>query len=182
MLFPNSLLLADVFERFRIPLSAGSINWLTPVWILCVGFAAGLLLCSLVRGALRLLTLIPGLSSLADKRESRFGLIAIVALVLFAGLLAWVGFGRGAAPAGERIVRAVAIGWLLCRSPAAGDHTCDGASPIGLAETDIAIHEGAVAAPILALVMTPWRCWGCLWSAILRLTWTAWCGQFQLRR
>ncbi len=158
MLFPNSLLLADVFERFRIPLSAGNINWLTPVWILCVGFAAGLLLCSLVWGALRLLTLIPGLTSLADKRESRFGLIAIVALVLFAGLLAWIGFGGATgAPAGlnDLFAQPWQLAGYLAVALLLATVLVTLLRPSALAETDIAIREGVLwPLTITALVMS----------------------------
>src|SRR5262245_58244031 len=93
MSFPNCLLLADVFDRFRIQLSDGIINWLTPVWILCVGAAAGVILCSLLWGGLRGLSMIPGVAALAEKRESRYALIAVVTLALFAALLLWLNPG-----------------------------------------------------------------------------------------
>src|SRR5262245_9922862 len=95
----NAPLLADVFDRFRIQLSDGIVNWLTPVWILCVGAAAGLLLCSLFWGILRLIALIPGVAALADKRESRYGLIALLTVALFAALLVG-GNAAGGAVAG----------------------------------------------------------------------------------
>ena len=39
MQFP--ILFADLFDRLRLQLPDPIVNWLTPVWILCVGAAAG---------------------------------------------------------------------------------------------------------------------------------------------
>jgi len=81
----SALLLADIFDRWRLQLPDPIVNWLTPVWILCVGAAAGLLLTAVLWGVLRLLSAIPGIGTLAD--EPTTSRVAIVVLsIVFLGL------------------------------------------------------------------------------------------------
>jgi ABC-type transport system involved in multi-copper enzyme maturation permease subunit len=87
MSFPNALPLAAIFDILRIQLPDGIINWLTPVWILCVGATVGLFFCAALWAVLWLISRIPGLDALTAKRESRWGLIVLVALALLVGSL-----------------------------------------------------------------------------------------------
>jgi ABC-type transport system involved in multi-copper enzyme maturation permease subunit len=93
------VLVADIFDRFRIQLSDETVNWLTPVWILCVGAAAGLILCAVLWGVLYALSRVPGLGNLSDSPGPRRVAVGVLTALLFAGsLVAFPGL-RGAAPA-----------------------------------------------------------------------------------
>src|SRR3954447_5935395 len=92
------IIFADWFDRLRLQLPDPIVNWLTPVWIMCVGAAAGLILCAALWGAMWLLSRMPGIGTLADQSTSRrigVGVVTVILFLLFAGL-----YLRGAAPAG----------------------------------------------------------------------------------
>src|SRR3954464_9726518 len=80
----SPILLADLFDRFRLQLPDPIVNWLTPVWILCVGASLGLLLTAAIWGIFWLLSRIPGVGTLADNPARRSIAIAIATVVLFA--------------------------------------------------------------------------------------------------
>src|SRR5262245_63864381 len=80
---PANLLLADFFDRFRLQLPDGIVNWLTPVWILCVGAAAGLLLSAIIWIVLKLLSLVPGIVTLAESPQHRRIAIGVLTLIFF---------------------------------------------------------------------------------------------------
>lgn len=93
------VLLADIFDRFRIQLSDGIVNWLTPVWILCLGATAGLILCALIWGVLWALSRIPGLGTLSESPTPRRAAVGVLTILLFVAALASFPELRGAAPA-----------------------------------------------------------------------------------
>lgn len=99
MSLPNFLLVADIFDRFRLQLPEGLTNWLTPVWILCLGVAAGLVLSAAIWGVLKLISLIPGVSTLGERREARYAAIAVLTVAYFAGTLYFVPSLLSPAPA-----------------------------------------------------------------------------------
>jgi ABC-type transport system involved in multi-copper enzyme maturation permease subunit len=80
----SPLLLADLFDRFRLQLPDPIVNWLTPVWILCVGAALGLILSAALWGIFWLLSRIPGVGTLADNPTRRWAAIGVVTIALFA--------------------------------------------------------------------------------------------------
>ena len=83
---PSFLLLADLFDRLRLQLPDPIVNWLTPVWILCVGAAAGLILTALLWGILWLISRIPGVASLSDRPANRRVAIGILTDLHLLGL------------------------------------------------------------------------------------------------
>jgi ABC-type transport system involved in multi-copper enzyme maturation permease subunit len=93
------VLVADVFDRFRIQLSDEMVNWLTPVWILCLGAAAGLILCGLVWCVLFGLSRIPLLGNLSESTIARRVAVGILTGLLFVGALATFPGLRRVAPA-----------------------------------------------------------------------------------
>src|SRR5262245_39398414 len=95
----SPVLLADIFDRFRIQLSDEMVNWLTPVWILCVGAAAGLILCGLVWCVLFGLSRIPFIGNLAESTVGRRVAVGVLTALLFVGALALFPGLRGAAQA-----------------------------------------------------------------------------------
>ena len=84
------VLVADFFSRFRIQLPDGIVNWLTPVWILCVGATAGLILCAALWGILWALARIPGLGTLAESVTVRRVAIGVLTVILFVAALVWI--------------------------------------------------------------------------------------------
>src|SRR5262245_54804451 len=113
------VLFADWFDRLRLQLPDPIVNWLTPVWILCVGAAAGLILTGLLWGFFWLLSYVPSLGTLAERPAQRRGAIAILTAVLFlalAGLylrFAPVGQVAGPAPGNAPLDRVWAFGGCL---------------------------------------------------------------------
>jgi ABC-type transport system involved in multi-copper enzyme maturation permease subunit len=152
MSFCSVVLLADVFDRFRLQLPEGIVNWLTPVWILCLGAAAGLVLCAALWGLLRLVSLIPGVAGVTEKREGRYAVIAVLTIALFAASVFLFGSPAGLGQMLQRpwdlagyfvtsLLLAAAIATLISRN--------------ALAETGIAIREGVLwPLTITAVVMT----------------------------
>jgi ABC-type transport system involved in multi-copper enzyme maturation permease subunit len=92
-------LLADLFDRFRLQLPDAIVNWLTPVWILCVGATAGLVLTAALWGVLWLLSRIPGVGTLGQQPQQRRMAIGVLTVVLFAAF-AGLYLSVAAAPAG----------------------------------------------------------------------------------
>ena len=85
MRFPQApLLLADFFDRWRLQLNDGIVNWLTPVWILCVGAAAGLILCAALWALFRILSLIPGVGTLDESPKGRWLAIGVLTFLFLA--------------------------------------------------------------------------------------------------
>src|SRR6476646_3726787 len=80
------VIFADWFDRLRLQLPDPIVNWLTPVWILCVGVTAGLVLTALLWGLFWLISRIPGVSSLGDHPTSRRVAIAVLTVLFFAAL------------------------------------------------------------------------------------------------
>jgi hypothetical protein len=78
------VLLADLFDRLRLQLPDGIVNWLTPVWILCVGATAGLVLTAGLWGVLWLLARIPHLDVLSRPGKARRIATAVLTLLFFA--------------------------------------------------------------------------------------------------
>jgi ABC-type transport system involved in multi-copper enzyme maturation permease subunit len=93
------VLVADIFDRFRIQLSDEMVNWLTPVWILCLGAAAGLVLCGLIWCVLFGLSRIPLLGNLSESTIGRRVAVGVLTTLLFVGALALFPGLRRVAPA-----------------------------------------------------------------------------------
>src|SRR5262245_66103994 len=89
-------LLADLsgaLDGIQIQLPEGIVNWLTPVWILSLGFLAGLLSCLVLWGIANVLSRVPGLGSLDENPVAWRIAVAVIAALLFAAsarqLLVW---------------------------------------------------------------------------------------------
>ncbi len=136
-------LLADLFDQFRIQLSDGIVNWLTPIWILCVGAAAGLVLCAAIWGVLWLVSRIPGLDVLTAKRESRWGLTILLALVLLVVALL-IGLGGAAGGIGDQVRQPWSLAGYVGVSLALAFILVTLIRQKALAETAIAIREGVL--------------------------------------
>src|SRR3954465_8076992 len=80
----SPILRADLFDRLRLQLPDPIVNWLTPVWILCVGATAGLMLAAALWGVFWLLSRIPGIGNLAQQPGNRRVLIGVLTVVFFA--------------------------------------------------------------------------------------------------
>jgi ABC-type transport system involved in multi-copper enzyme maturation permease subunit len=161
------LLLADVFDRLRLQLPDPIVNWLTPVWILCVGATVGLLLAAALWAIFWLLSRIPGIGDLADRPAPRRLAIAVLTAVffaVFAGLYlrfspppvaAGVPAAAAAAapPAATVPAKAVtaspfdriwALGGCLVAGWLAANAVVMLSSRRALSETDIALREGVL--------------------------------------
>src|SRR5438309_6581279 len=83
-----SPVLADLFDRLRLQLPDPIVNWLTPVWILCVGASAGLILTAALWCVFWLLSRVPGIGDLAQqpgRRRLAIGVLTVLFFALFAG-------------------------------------------------------------------------------------------------
>jgi ABC-type transport system involved in multi-copper enzyme maturation permease subunit len=159
------LLLADVFDRFRLQLPDGIVNWLTPVWILCVGAAAGLVLSVVIWGVLKLLSLLPGVGTLAESTPTRRLAIGILTVVFFGLAVGMYSAGLVGTPAAAPQVPAAAAPAGAAPQAAGGmsllDYLWAGAAILlgslllasavvilvsrkALAETGIALREGVL--------------------------------------
>ncbi|MEX2176320.1 MAG: ABC transporter permease [Pirellulaceae bacterium] len=88
MSFPNEcLLFGDIFNSLRLQLSDGMVNWLTPLWILCLGGLAGLVLCAALWGLLRLVSAIPGIGTMTESPRPRWIAIGVLTAAIFAASL-----------------------------------------------------------------------------------------------
>jgi len=168
MLPPSPLLFADFFDRFRLQLPDPIVNWLTPVWILCVGAAVGLVLTAALWGIFWLLSRIPGVGTLADDSTRRWTAIGILTVALFASFAALYTHSSNrppdplAAPAAAQAAHVPvagadkAWGYAGCLAAAllAATAIIILSSRKALAETDIALREGVLwPLVITALVM-----------------------------
>src|SRR5262245_43654523 len=162
------LLVADFFDRFRIPLHDGIVNWLTPVWILCLGAAAGLALCALLWGVLKLLSLLPGVKDLSERPAARWFVVGILTVVFFVLMV----FGYASSSSGGLsgllaslrtnlldsiwlTLGGLVVSWLAALAVVLL------INPKALAETNIAIREGVLwPLVIMALVMSGFGAFG----------------------
>jgi ABC-type transport system involved in multi-copper enzyme maturation permease subunit len=164
----SPVLFADLFDRLRLQLPDPIVNWLTPVWILCVGAAAGLILTAALWGVFWLLSRLPGVGELAAQPPRRrlvtAALTAVFLVVLVGCYFAFgaqggaangpnVAGGAAAAPA-LPLDRVWALGGALVASFLLAVGVVSLSSRRALAETSIALREG-VLWPLLvtALVM-----------------------------
>jgi ABC-type transport system involved in multi-copper enzyme maturation permease subunit len=156
------LLLADLFDRLRLQLPDPIINWLTPVWILCVGATVGLILTAALWGLFWLLSRLPGVGTLAEQPAQRrvaIGVLTIVSFAVFAGLYlrftpepkAQAPVNAPAAagqPAAAPAVKPLDRIWALAGCLVAGWLVATGVVTLtsrkALAETHIAIREGVL--------------------------------------
>src|SRR5262245_11023176 len=159
------ILFADFFDRLRLQLPDPIVNWLTPVWILCVGAAAGLILTAAIWGVFWLLSRIPGVGTLAERPGQRRIAILLLTAVFFACLAGlYISFRPAAAaiappaqPANQivqRFDRVWALGGCLVAAWIFAIGVVMLSSKKALDETNIALREG-VLWPLLiaALVM-----------------------------
>jgi ABC-type transport system involved in multi-copper enzyme maturation permease subunit len=161
--FSLPFLAADAFDRFRLFLPDGIVNWLTPIWILSVGALAGLILTSLLWGVLKILSLIPGIGTLSEEPLSRRIAIGLLTFLLFVGVLAAFPSVRQLSPppqaadaagpvenmpqapsASSRIDRLWAVGGVLVGCWLLAVAVVTLVSRRALAETGIAIREGVL--------------------------------------
>jgi ABC-type transport system involved in multi-copper enzyme maturation permease subunit len=164
---PSPLLLADLFDRLRLQLPDPIVNWLTPVWILCLGATAGLIFTALLWGILWLISRIPGVASITDPPTSRRAAIGVLTILIFAALAtlyfrsektpaadtaqaaaaAALGAGQpaAAAPAATQpIDHAWALGGCLVAAWLLATAIVILCRPKALAETNIALREGVL--------------------------------------
>ena len=158
-MFPP-VLLADWFDRLRLQLPDPIVNWLTPVWILCVGAAAGLILTGMLWSIFWLLSHVPGLGTLAEKPASRRGAIGGLTVVLFLALAGLyfrfspVAQPAGAGPANAPLDLVWALGGCLVAAWIFATGIVFLSSRKALSETNIALREGVLwPLTITALVM-----------------------------
>jgi ABC-type transport system involved in multi-copper enzyme maturation permease subunit len=146
-------LLADIFDRLRIQLPDPIINWLTPVWILCVGAAAGLVVTAVLWGLFWLLSRIPGVGNLADHPGRRGLAMGILTPIFLVALLA-VYFSWSTGQPAQGLDRVWAMAGCLAAASLLALGVVTLSSRKALAETNIALREG-VLWPLLitALVM-----------------------------
>jgi hypothetical protein len=172
MPFSDVLVLAQFLDRLRLQLPDGIVNWLTPVWILCLGVAAGLVVCAAVWGVLKVLSLIPGLNSVGLRRESKYISIGVLTVAIFVAALVSVpslipqapaapaGAAEPAAtPAASNVTRLLDAAWPLGGTLFASWLLATALVTLvggnGLAETWIAVREGVLwPLCITAIVMT----------------------------
>jgi ABC-type transport system involved in multi-copper enzyme maturation permease subunit len=153
MFFASSVLFADLFDRFRLQLPDPIVNWLTPVWILCVGAALGLILTAAIWALFWLLSRIPGVGTLADnpsRRWAAIGAVTAVFFILFAVMVATphdADVGGMPVPAAEQLAArpgpSTYAGCLAAAFLAAATVVVL-SSRKALAETDIALKEGVL--------------------------------------
>jgi ABC-type transport system involved in multi-copper enzyme maturation permease subunit len=179
------VLLGDIFDPFRLQLPDGIVNWLTPVWILCVGAAAGLVLCAALWGLLWLFSKIPGVGMLAESPGRRRAAITGLAIVFFLAALGGY-FALRQAPAAQANAAAAAAAAAGQANPQPAEQPRAGmldwlsglagtaalawllatavvtlTSRRSLVETPIAIREGVLwPLFIMGLVMAGWAVFG----------------------
>jgi len=152
------ILVADIFDRLRLQLPDPIVNWLTPVWILCVGAAAGLILTAALWGIFWLLSRIPAVGTLAERpapRRIAILLLTIVFFLVLSGL--YIRFRPAAAAAApraaaaqpanpivQRFDRALALGGCLVAGWIFAIGVVMLSSKKALDETNIALREGVL--------------------------------------
>src|SRR5262245_11179687 len=112
------VLLADLFDRLRLQLPDPIVNWLTPVWILCVGATAGLIFTALLWGLFWLISRIPGVSAASDQPISRRVAILVLTILIFLGLAA-LNFRADTTPSNDTAEAAAAAAAQSAGQPAA---------------------------------------------------------------
>jgi ABC-type transport system involved in multi-copper enzyme maturation permease subunit len=111
---PVGIVLGNILDNLQIQLPEGIVNWLTPVWILSLGFLVGLLGCLALWGLANLLCRIPVLGTLHENPVAWRIAVAVIAVLLLAvtapSLLSWSAppaaqeAAGDAAPAGNSLV------------------------------------------------------------------------------
>jgi ABC-type transport system involved in multi-copper enzyme maturation permease subunit len=76
--------LSDVLNSLQIQLPEAIVNWLTPVWILSLGFLVGVVACLLIWGLANLLSRIPLLGTLTENPLAYRVAVAVLGIGLFA--------------------------------------------------------------------------------------------------
>lgn len=155
---PSPILLADLFDRLRLQLPDPIVNWLTPVWILCVGAALGLVVTAAIWGIFWVLSRIPVIGTLAEDTTQKRVAIAVLTVVfalVFGGIYmrasSQLQANQAPAAAGEAAAKppqGLDQAWALAGCLAAGFIFATGtvilSSRKALAETDIALREGVL--------------------------------------
>lgn len=100
-------LLAHWLDSLHIQISDSLVNALTPIWILGVGAAVGLILCGLIWLLMAGLSRIPGLGDLAANKSTARLVAAVLAVLIFTGTLVWW-FQGGRQPAAPAAAQAPA--------------------------------------------------------------------------
>jgi ABC-type transport system involved in multi-copper enzyme maturation permease subunit len=111
--FPLAASLSSLIDSLQIQAPEGIVNWLTPVWILSLGFLAGLVACLILWGLARLISLLPTLGTLDQSPIAWRVAVAVLTVLLMGAMLPYV-LSRGApaganAPAGSILDQAVGL-------------------------------------------------------------------------
>lgn len=85
----SPLLLANWIDSLHIEIPDKYVCALTPIWILGVGAAVGLILCGLIWLLMAGLSRIPGLGDLAANKQNSRLVAAVLAVLIFTGTLVW---------------------------------------------------------------------------------------------
>lgn len=141
---PLPLLVADLFDRLRLQLPDPIVNWLTPVWILCVGASAGLVLTAGLWGLFWLLSRIPGVGDLADRPSQRRLATGVLSVAVLAGLAATYFAYRQPAAGAAPLDTAWALVGLAMAAFLLALGVVTLSSRKALAETNIALREGVL--------------------------------------
>jgi ABC-type transport system involved in multi-copper enzyme maturation permease subunit len=164
-----SPVISALIDRLRLQLPDPIVNWLTPVWILCVGATVGLILTAALWGMFWLLSRLPGVGTLNERPANRriaVGALSLILFVVLAGLYLQATPGGNPAPEAAAAPQPAAAPkvepldrvWALVGCLVAAGLLAVGgvalASRKALSETNIALREG-VLWPLLitALVM-----------------------------
>src|SRR5688572_6143045 len=84
-----ALLLANWIDSLHIEIPDKYVCALTPMWILGVGAAVGLILCFVIWLLMAGLSRIPGLGDLATNKSTARLVAAVLAVLIFTGTLVW---------------------------------------------------------------------------------------------
>jgi ABC-type transport system involved in multi-copper enzyme maturation permease subunit len=164
-----SPVISALIDRLRLQLPDPIVNWLTPVWILCVGATVGLILTAALWGMFWLLSRLPGVGTLNERPANRriaVGALSLILFVVLAGPYLQATPGGNPAPEAAAAPQPAAAPkvepldrvWALVGCLVAAGLLAVGgvalASRKALSETNIALREG-VLWPLLitALVM-----------------------------
>lgn len=85
----SPLLLANWIDSLHVEIPDKYVCALTPIWILGIGAAVGLILCGLIWLLMAGLSRIPGLGDLAANKQNSRLVAAVLAVLIFVGTLVW---------------------------------------------------------------------------------------------
>lgn len=153
---PFAFVLGNILDNIQIQLPEGIVTWLTPVWILSLGFLLGLLACAALWGAASLLCRLPVLGTLDENPIAWRAAVGVLFLALAIGgnIAVQRSFGS-AAPAADAGAEAIAAAPSIIDRVVAGVAACAAALLAALAivtllsrktveEIPLAVREGVL--------------------------------------